>query len=406
MQDNVLRTARDAIERNVIRNARSVRSNLTRGAFPQPPVAGRIAPPPDRAPVEVGLSPPHFASLLEEAEDYLRGRDLYVQDGNGTTHPAYRMPLRVVTDSAHLACAVLPVHGKAAAPEFTIFATPGLAPTRPRIAADLDRRAAVISGESAWNLLCHAAFLGASRAVGERDALMLPNASAHAGHDGEVALVYGLSGEIAGLAADSDCQLLAARGAGWAPEGVFRLSLESGPDLPVLWPEPRHVVLLCSDWKGVLPRIALLTPKQAILHLVNGYSHGRFHSCFSEDELPLPPASYARLLARRLRAQNPHCWLVNTGWVGGPAGDGEKVLGSRLAMLLSAALNGSLCRVSYNIDPIFQWLVPAACPGLPDQLLDARAAWSSPSDYDAAARRLAGAMERNYQRFCPDPALA
>ena len=37
------------------------------------------------------------------------------------------------------------------------------------------------------------------------------------------------------------------------------------------------------------------------------------------------PKVYAEMLGRRLREHNAQCWLVNTGWQGGPYGVGKRM---------------------------------------------------------------------------------
>ncbi len=49
-----------------------------------------------------------------------------------------------------------------------------------------------------------------------------------------------------------------------------------------------------------------------------------FSACFGHPFLPRPPAVYAGMLGEKLRRHKVACWLVNTGWAGGPYGVGER----------------------------------------------------------------------------------
>jgi phosphoenolpyruvate carboxykinase (ATP) len=67
--------------------------------------------------------------------------------------------------------------------------------------------------------------------------------------------------------------------------------------------------------------------------------------------------------------------------------------------LLNAALSGSLEKVATRPDPIFGFEVPTECPGVPADILDPRNTWSSPSGYDAQARKLASMFHENFEQF-------
>jgi phosphoenolpyruvate carboxykinase (ATP) len=41
--------------------------------------------------------------------------------------------------------------------------------------------------------------------------------------------------------------------------------------------------------------------------------------------LPRHPSVYGNLLRRRVEAEGVNCWLVNTGWTGGPYATGSRM---------------------------------------------------------------------------------
>ena len=67
--------------------------------------------------------------------------------------------------------------------------------------------------------------------------------------------------------------------------------------------------------------------------------------------------------------------------------------------LLRAALDGSLEKAAMRPEPVFGFLVPTECPGVPAKVLDPRGTWSRPSEYDEQAKKLAELFEKNFEKF-------
>ena len=97
-------------------------------------------------------------------------------------------------------------------------------------------------------------------------------------------------------------------------------------------------MFLTADAFGILPPIARLTREQALFYFLSGFTaklagteigvkepQPTFSACFGAPFLPQPPAVYARLLGERLDRHGARVWLVNTGWTGGPFGEGERM---------------------------------------------------------------------------------
>ena len=93
------------------------------------------------------------------------------------------------------------------------------------------------------------------------------------------------------------------------------------------------------------------------------------------------------------------CWLVNTGWSGGPYGVGERMSIAFTRRLLQAALDGELDDVHYAADPVFKVLVPQSCADIPAGALDQRGTWQDPAAYDVAAAKLAGQFVENFRQY-------
>jgi phosphoenolpyruvate carboxykinase (ATP) len=175
---------------------------------------------------------------------------------------------------------------------------------------------------------------------------------------------------------------------------------------------PRNVIFLTADAFGVLPPISRLTEDQAMYHFISGYTAkvagtekgvkeptATFSACFGAPFMVRHPFVYAQLLAKKIKEHRANCWLVNTGWTGGPYGVGSRMKIEFTRSLLRAALDGSLGKGAMRPEPVFRFLVPAECPGVPAKVLDPRGTWSRPSDYDEQAKKLAELFQKNFAKF-------
>ena len=175
---------------------------------------------------------------------------------------------------------------------------------------------------------------------------------------------------------------------------------------------PSSVVMLTADAFGVLPPIARLTREQALFYFLSGYTakvagteigvtepQATFSTCFGAPFLPQSPAVYARMLGERLEAHGATVWLVNTGWTGGPYGEGERMPIAATRAMLHAALSGELGGGGFRTDPVFGFEVPVEVPGVEPSLLEPRATWRDPDAYDAQAKKLAAMFADNFARF-------
>jgi phosphoenolpyruvate carboxykinase (ATP) len=175
---------------------------------------------------------------------------------------------------------------------------------------------------------------------------------------------------------------------------------------------PSSVIFLTADAFGILPPIARLSRDQALFYFLSGFTaklagteigvkepQPTFSACFGAPFLPQPPAVYARMLGEQLDRHGARVWLVNTGWTGGPYGEGERMPIAATRALLDAALSGALDDVEYREDPVFGFAVPVRVPGIEATLLDPRSTWRDPDAYDRRAQALAGMFRRNIERF-------
>jgi len=176
---------------------------------------------------------------------------------------------------------------------------------------------------------------------------------------------------------------------------------------------PKNIILLTCDASGVMPPIARLTPNQTLYQFISGYTSkiagtevglGKepeitFSACFGGPFMVHHPYKYAELLKNKIERYGVTCWLVNTGWVGGPYGVGKRISIKHTRALLNAALTGKLADVNYYQDPIFGFEVPKTCPDVPESVLEPWSSWPSREEYDKRYKDLALRFKQNFKKF-------
>jgi len=203
------------------------------------------------------MSPATFERLLGKVQAYLPGRDVFVQDCYAGTDPAYRLPIRAVTELAwHSLFArqlfVRPSGEEAVnhEPEFTIIYTPGLRAdpatdgtnSEAFIVLNFARKLVLIGGTCYAGEMKKSVFALLNFLLPARGVFPM-HCSANAADDGGVALFFGLSGTgKTTLSADPRRRLIGDDEHGWSDKGVFnfeggcyakciRLSIEREPEI-------------------------------------------------------------------------------------------------------------------------------------------------------------------------------
>ncbi|KAB0682881.1 phosphoenolpyruvate carboxykinase [Aureimonas leprariae] len=347
------------------------------------------------------------------------------------------------------------------------------------IACDLTRKIVLIGGTSYAGEMKKSVFTVLNHLLPEKGILPM-HASANVGPAGDTTVFFGLSGTgKTTLSADPSRTLVGDDEHGWSEDGVFnfeggcyaktiRLSAEAEPEIfaatrrfgtvlenvvlgpgrvPDLddgsltentraaypldaipnasatgrAPHPTNIVMLTADAFGVMPPIARLTPDEAMMHFLSGYTakiagtekgvtepQATFSTCFGAPFITRHPAVYGGLLKELVAEHGVRCWLVNTGWTGGAYGTGRRMPIKATRALLAAALGGELDAAEFRADPTFGFAVPVAVPGVDAGLLDPRGTWSDGAAYDRQAAKLLAMFQANFAKFEPvsDVALA
>jgi phosphoenolpyruvate carboxykinase (ATP) len=182
------------------------------------------------------VDPARFASLHERMLAYLQGRELFVQDLYAGADPTYRLPVRVVTDSAwhSLFSRNMFVRPPVAEldgfePAFTILHAPNFLaiPGVDRINSEtfifvnFAERLVLIGGTCYAGEIKKCVFGYLNFVLPARDVLPM-HASANVGPKGDCAIFFGLSGTgKTTLSADNSRTLIGDDEHGWSPTGVF-----------------------------------------------------------------------------------------------------------------------------------------------------------------------------------------
>lgn len=175
---------------------------------------------------------------------------------------------------------------------------------------------------------------------------------------------------------------------------------------------PKNIIMLTCDAFGVMPPIAKLTPEQAVVHFLSGYTakvagtergvtepEATFSTCFGAPFMPRRATEYGELLMKFIQKYDVQCWLVNTGWSGGPYGEGSRMPIKVTRSLLSEALNGQLNNASMRIDSTFKFQVPEQASNVDDTILNPRETWVDKDAYDTQALKLLSMYKENFEQY-------
>jgi phosphoenolpyruvate carboxykinase (ATP) len=435
------------------------------------------------------LSPEKFDAFADRVTDYLRQRDRFILDLAACADPTYRLPVRIISESAAHA---LFAHNLFIVPDreermrnrdreggFTILHAPSFHAdpqrdgTRSELAILLDfaRQMVIITGTRYAGEIKKSIFSALQYLLPVQGVATM-HCSCNEGPNGDSALFFGLSGTgKTTLSTDPDRTLVGDDEHGWSDHGVFNfeggsyakvinLSPKAEPDIyaashrfgtvlenvpldpetreplldddsvtenmraafPLSFIEnattrgttghPSNILMLTADAFGVLPPVAKLTVDQGLYYYLSGYTsklagtetgidepEATFSAGFGLPFMPLDPVRYAELLGERIRRHQPKLWLVNTGWIGGPYGTGQRIKLAYTRAIVRAILNGELDRIPTHQEPFFGLAIPETCPDVPNEVLDPKATWQDKDAYDQFARRLAERFSRNFEQF-------
>ncbi len=176
---------------------------------------------------------------------------------------------------------------------------------------------------------------------------------------------------------------------------------------------PEDIFFLSADASGILPPIAKLDPDQASYFFLSGYTsklagterglglepQATFSSCFGAPFLPLHPKRYADLLALKIRNHKTNVWLVNTGWISGSYGVGQRIPLPYSRAIITSAINHQLEKVEFQKDSALGLLIPHSCPDVPAEVLNPINTWKSKEEFNKTAENLKQEFRKNFEQY-------
>ena len=179
---------------------------------------------------------------------------------------------------------------------------------------------------------------------------------------------------------------------------------------------PSKIIFLTCDAYGVLPPVAKLTKEQAMYQYLSGYTAkvagtelgvteptATFSTCFGAPFLTVHPTMYADILGKKMEEHNAEAYLVNTGWVGGSYGTGNRIKLKYTRAIIDSILNGDIENSEFDTTTIFEFQVPKAVEGVPSELLRPRYYWETETEFMDSARKLAKQFSDNFKTFTATP---
>ncbi len=178
---------------------------------------------------------------------------------------------------------------------------------------------------------------------------------------------------------------------------------------------PETILFLTADANGVIPPVSKLTQKQAMLWFLMGYTSklagtetgidepvSVFSRFFGEPFMPKNPDIYAEMLGDKMEEYGTNVYLINTGWTGGPYGEGHRIDIDYTRAMVDAALNGKLEDVEFRRHPYFKVMVPKECPDVPNEVLWPKNTWDDKERYDERAEKVANDFKEHFDEAYGD----
>ncbi|MEP4667486.1 MAG: phosphoenolpyruvate carboxykinase (ATP), partial [Cyclobacteriaceae bacterium] len=192
----------------------------------------------------------------------------------------------------------------------------------------------------------------------------------------------------------------------------YPLEFVKNVKIPARGGHPKNIIFLTCDAYGILPPVSKLTPQQAMYHFISGYTakmagtemgvkepEATFSACFGAAFLVWHPVKYAELLAQKIEDFDTNVWLVNTGWIKGSYGKGERISLKDTRSIIDSINNGTMADLEFVKENIFNLSIPKRCGDVDPRILNPSTAWDSPEEYRMGATTLAEKFINNFKQY-------
>ncbi len=257
-------------------------------------------------PVNRPFSEADFEAMHQRMLAYYQDRDLFVRDMFAGADPQYRLPVRIVTESAwpSLFAAnmfLAPGHDelKEFEPAFTILHAPGLhaMPDQDRtksevfILVSFARRLVLIGGTRYAGEIKKSVFTVLNFLLPEKDVLPM-HCSANIGPRGDTAIFFGLSGTgKTTLSADGSRTLIGDDEHGWSDRGVFNFEGGCYAKVIQLSPEAEPEIYATTSRFGTILENVIIDPVTRRLDLDDARLTENTRASYPIDFIPNVQAS-------------------------------------------------------------------------------------------------------------------
>jgi len=222
------------------------------------------------------FSPEKFGELYDRMQGFLQGRDVFVQDCYAGADPEYRLPIRIVTESAwHSLFArnmfLIPSTAdeyRRHVPEFTVLCLPSFQGMQ-QIDATRSGTFIVLNFEQRLCLIGNTGYAGEiKKSIFTILNYLLPlrgvlsmHCSANVGKGGDVALFFGLSGTgKTTLSADPRRSLIGDDEHGWSDAGIFNFEAGCYAKVIQLSPAAEPQIYACTRRFGTILENVVFDP--------------------------------------------------------------------------------------------------------------------------------------------------
>jgi phosphoenolpyruvate carboxykinase (ATP) len=247
------------------------------------------------------IDPDRFESIHQRMLAYLQGRELFVQDLYAGADPEYRLPVRVVTDSAwhSLFSRNMFIRPPVSElddfePAFTILHAPKFLaiPELDKINSDVfilvnfAHRLVLIGGTSYAGEIKKSVFGYLNFMLPTRDVLPM-HASANVGPKGDCAIFFGLSGTgKTTLSADNSRTLIGDDEHGWSPNGIFNFEGGCYAKVINLSPTAEPEIYATIGRFGTVLENVVIDPETRIVDVDDQSLTENTRACYPIDFIP------------------------------------------------------------------------------------------------------------------------